>query len=306
MNNSKLYVGHLVQVIPCKGYGFISPKWNDGEEDSDKNIYCYYASNREKARRCCFIKMLDKSKSFLREEVKNFKGEILWKATDPQKIFFRVAIQATENGYKLMAYDLFDERHLSEEEKAEAEANSVVKPSFADVFTVTENGEEIDEKSIKEEVVEKAPVKEESAVEEKIEETPTTEESTKEATEEETPVKEAKEEAPVAAVEEKPTKELADERKEEISIKEPTEEDEYDSGEDDDIDDDDNDSSYYEELARQNGYDDEIVDCYKPISTKKYDDEVVKDKKSQKKASKDKRAQKAQKAKEEVEDYFNE
>ena len=283
MNNSKLYVGHLVQVIPCKGYGFISPKWNDGEEDSDKNIYCYYASNREKARRRCFIKMLDKSKSSLHEEVKNFKGEILWKATDPQKIFFRVAMQATENGHKLMAYDLFDEKRLSEEEKAEAEANSIVKPSFADVFTVTENGEEIDEKSIKEEVVEKAPVKEESAVEEKTEKTPATEEVT--------------EEAPVAAVEEEAmeesAEELTEERGEEISVAETVEEDEYDFEEDDEEYSEDEDSSYYEDLAGQYGYDDEVVETYKPIKNKKYDDEVVKDKKSQKKSSKDKKAQKA-------------
>lgn len=274
MNNSKLYVGHLVQVIPCKGYGFISPKWNDGEEDSDNNIYAYYASNREKKRRCCFIKMLDKSKPLLHEEVKNFKGEALWSATQPQKIFFKVAFQATENGHKLMAYDLFDERHLSEEEKAEAEANSVVKPSFSDAFTVSENSEEIDEKSIKEEVVEKAPVKEE-------------------ATEEETPVEEAKEEATVAAVEEKPTKELTEEREEEISVAETVEEDEYDSEEDDEEYSEDEDSSYYEDLAGQYGYDDEVVETYKPIKNKKYDDEVVKDKKSQKKASKDKKAQKA-------------
>ena len=267
MNNSKLYVGHLVQVIPCKGYGFISPKWNDGEEDSDKNIYCYYASNREKARRRCFIKMLDKSKSSLHEEVKNFKGEILWKATDPQKIFFKVAFQATENGHKLMAYDLFDERHLSEEEKAEAEANSVVKPSFSDAFTVSENSEEIDEKSIKEGVVEKAPVEE------------------------------VKEEVPVAAVEEEAmeesAEELTEERGEEISVAETVEEDEYDSEEDDEEYSEDEDSSYYEDLAGQYGYDDEVVETYKPIKNKKYDDEVVKDKKSQKKASKAKRAQKS-------------
>lgn len=280
MNNSKLYVGHLVQVTPCKGYGFISPKWND-EEDFDKNIYCYYASNREKARRSCYIKMLDKSKTFLREKVKNFKGEILWKATDPQKIFFRVAIQATENGNKLMAYDLFDERHLSEEEKAEAEANSVVKPSFADVFTVAENGEEIDEKTVVKPIEEATPVKE-------------------------TLVEEAKEEASVATVEGESTKEP--ERKEEDSKEENSSndglektsnfnsDDEEDSEEDKDYEEDD-DSSYYEDLAKQCGYDDEVVDCYKPISTKEYDDEIVKDKKSQKKTSKDKRAQKAFKTK---------
>lgn len=278
MNNSKLYVGHLVQVIPCKGYGFISPKWNDGEEDSDKNIYCYYASNREKARRSCYIKMLDKSKTSLHEEIKNFKGEILWKATDPQKIFFRVAMQATENGHKLMAYDLFDERHLSEEEKAEAEVNSVVKPSFADVFTVAENGEEIDKKTVEEPVGEATLVKE-------------------------TLVKEVKEEASVTTVEGN-TKEPADERKEEDSKEENSSndglektsnfnsDDEENSEEDEDYEEDD-DSSYYEDLAKQCGYDDESIDCYKPVRMKEYDDEIVKDKKSQKKASKDKKAQKA-------------
>lgn len=276
MNNSKLYVGHLVQVIPCKGYGFISPKWNDGEEDSDKNIYCYYASNREKARRKCYIKMLDKSKTSLHEEIKNFKGEILWKATDPQKIFFRVAMQATENGHKLMAYDLFDERHLSEEEKTEAEANSVAKPSFANVFTVAENGEEIDKKTVEEPVEEATPVKE-------------------------TLVEEAKEEASVATVEGESTKEP--ERKEENSKEENSSndglektsnfnsDDEEDSEEDEDYEEDD-DSSYYEDLAKQCGYDDEVVDSYKPIRMKEYDDEIVRDKKSQKKASKDKKAQK--------------
>lgn len=276
MNNSKLYVGHLVQAIPCKGYGFISPKWNDGEDDSDKNIYCYYASNREKARRSCFIKMLDKSKTSLHEEVKNFKGEVLWIATQPQKIFFKVAMQTTESGHKLMAYDLFDERHLSEEEKAEAEANSVVKPSFADVFTVTENGKEIDEKAL----VEETEAKEETSI------VPIEEESTVEPEAEETPV---------------------EERKEKISVEEPAEEDEYDSEEDDENYSEE-DSSYYEDLADQYGCDDEIVESYKPVRNKKYDDEVVRDKKSQKKASKAKRAQRAQRAQEaeEIEDYFNE
>ncbi len=274
MNNSKLYVGRLVQVIPCKGYGFISPKWNDGD-NSLNNIYCYYASSRERARRKCFIKMLDKSKTSLHEEIKNYKGEVLWVSTEPQKIFFRVAFQATENGHKLMAYDLFDEKNLSEEEKAEAEANSIGKPSFADAFTVAENGEEIDRKSLKEEVVEKAPV-------------------------EETPKK-----APVEVVEEKPTTEESaeepiEERKEGISIEEPTEEDGYDSEEDEEYSEEDN-SSYYGELAGQYGYDDEVVNCYKPIRARRYDDEVVRDKKSQKKASKAKRAQKTFKPEEDEE-----
>ncbi len=257
MNNSKLYVGRLVQVIPCKGYGFISPKWNS-QEDSDNNIYCYYASNREKARRKCFIKMLDKSKTSLHEEVKNFKGEVLWIATEPQTVYFRVAFQATETGHKLMAYDLFDERHLSEEEKAEAEANSAVKPNFSTAITVHSNDEELDAE---------APVEEEATVVAPVEP----------AAEEEAPIEEEKEKTPIE-----------EETSEEV---EPSEEDGYDSEEDEEYSEEDN-SSYYGELAGQYGYDDEVVNCYKPIRARRYDDEVVRDKKSQKKASKAKRAQK--------------
>lgn len=122
----KLFKGRLIQVCPCKGYGYISPIWNK-EELSSKNLYCYYSSNEEKARKKCFLKIFEKGGKFADHEVNyNYKREEVWIPSNPQTIFFMVEIE----GLNRRCIHLFDEKHLSLEEKALAEANSQTEPNF--------------------------------------------------------------------------------------------------------------------------------------------------------------------------------
>ena len=153
---NKLFKGSLIQVNPCKGYGYISPAWNK-EGLSSKNLYCYYASNAEKARKKCFLKIFEKGGKFFDHEViKNYKNEEIWIPSNPQTIFFEVEIE----GPNLRCIHLYDERHLSIEEKALAEANSAEEPDFEALLK--EQEALVEEASVVETPVaaEKAPVTE--------------------------------------------------------------------------------------------------------------------------------------------------
>lgn len=123
---NKLFKGQLIQVCPCKGYGYISPAWNK-EALSSKNLYCYYASDSEKQRKQCFLKIFEKGgKYFDHEVIYNYRGEETWIPSNPQTLYFKIEIEGTNQ----RCVHLFDERHLSEEEKAEAEVNSAEEPNF--------------------------------------------------------------------------------------------------------------------------------------------------------------------------------
>ncbi len=123
---NKLFKGELIQVTPCKGYGYISPIWNK-EALSSKNLYCYYASNSEKQRKQCFLKIFEKGGKYSGHEVvQNYKGEEIWIPENPQIIYFKTEVE----GPNYRCVHLFDERHLSTEEKALAEANSAEEPDF--------------------------------------------------------------------------------------------------------------------------------------------------------------------------------
>lgn len=123
---NKLFKGHLIQVTPCKGYGYISPIWNK-EALSSKNLYCYYASDSEKERKQCFLKIFEKGGKYSGHEVvHNYRGEEIWIPENPQIIYFKIEVE----GLNYRCVHLFDERHLSAEEKAEAEVNSEEEPNF--------------------------------------------------------------------------------------------------------------------------------------------------------------------------------
>ena len=152
---NKLFKGSLIQVNPCKGYGYISPIWNkDGL--SSKNLYCYYASDSEKARKKCFLKIFEKGgKYFPHEVIINYKNEEIWIPENPQIIYFEVEIE----GPNQRCIHLFDERHLSQEEKVEAEANSLEEPNFNTLLK-----EQMEEASVEETpVAAEVPVAEEKA-----------------------------------------------------------------------------------------------------------------------------------------------
>ena len=123
---NKLFKGQLIQVCPCKGYGYISPAWNK-EALSSKNLYCYYASDSEKQRKQCFLKIFEKGGKFFDHEVViNYRGEEIWIPSNPQIIYFEIEVE----GLNIRCIHLFDERHLSVEERALAEANSAEEPNF--------------------------------------------------------------------------------------------------------------------------------------------------------------------------------
>ena len=123
---NKLFKGELIQVTPCKGYGYIKPAWNK-EELSSKNLYCYYASSTEKQRKKCFLKIFEKGGKYSPHEVKHtYKGEEIWIPSNPQIIFFEVEVE----GPNYRCVHLYDERHLPSKEKALAETNSQTEPDF--------------------------------------------------------------------------------------------------------------------------------------------------------------------------------
>lgn len=124
---NKLFKGRLVQVCPCKGYGYISPLWNQQEVLSSKNLYCYYASEKEKARKSCFLKIFEKGGKYFPHEVKyNYKNEEIWIPENPQIIYFKIEVE----GPNYRCTHLYDEKHLSLDEKILAEANSIKEPNF--------------------------------------------------------------------------------------------------------------------------------------------------------------------------------
>lgn len=134
----KLYKGFLTQVTPCKGYGFISPMWNTSG-DPQKNIYCHYGNNKEKERKKCFLGVLSPNYNGEFTVLQNKKGEEIYVLQEPQIIYFEVALQTIlknkgkqkKTFQKEMAVNLIDVRHISKEEAAEAEANSVSMPDFS-------------------------------------------------------------------------------------------------------------------------------------------------------------------------------
>ena len=153
---NKLFKGSLIQVNPCKGYGYISPLWNK-EALSGKNLYCYYASDSEKQRKQCFLKIFEKGGKYSGHEViKNYKNEEIWIPENPQTIFFEVEIE----GPNYRCVHLFDERHLSAEKKTEAGTNSAAEPDFEALLK--EQEALVEEASVVETPVaaEKAPVTE--------------------------------------------------------------------------------------------------------------------------------------------------
>ena len=191
---NKLFKGQLIQVCPCKGYGYISPAWNK-EALSSKNLYCYYASTTEKARKKCFLKIFEKGgKYFPHEVIKNYKNEEIWIPENPQIIYFEVEIE----GPNYRCVHLFDERHLSVEEKAEAELASAEEPDFEALLKEQEAFVEDYESVLKEQadlleaaLMEEASAEEPAPIEEAVAEvTVATEVAAAEAFVEETPAKE--------------------------------------------------------------------------------------------------------------------
>lgn len=122
---NKIFKGELVQVTPCKGYGYIRPLWSEG--GSSDNLYCYYASDNEKARKQCFLKIFEKGGKYSRHEVRyNFRNEEIWIPENPQTLYFMIEIE----GASVRCVNLYDTRHLSQELKEEAEKDSFVKPDL--------------------------------------------------------------------------------------------------------------------------------------------------------------------------------
>ena len=162
---NKLFKGELIQVTPCKGYGYISPAWNK-EGLSSKNLYCYYASDSEKQRKQCFLKIFEKGGKYSGHEVtQNYRGEEIWISSNPQIIYFEVEVE----GPNQRCIHLFDERHLSQEEKAEAEANSAEEPNFETLLKEQEGATEVNKTM----AVEEVPTEEPSTGVEGVAETPT-------------------------------------------------------------------------------------------------------------------------------------
>ena len=143
---NKLFKGRLIQVCPCKGYGYISPLWNK-EVLSSKNLYCYYASEKEKARKSCFLKIFEKGGKYLPHEVKyNYKNEEIWIPENPQIIYFKIEVE----GPNYRCTHLYDEKHLSLDEKILAEANSIKEPNFEALLKEQEVSEAAVEKNTEE------------------------------------------------------------------------------------------------------------------------------------------------------------
>lgn len=127
------FKGQIISCVPCKGYAFIRPSWAKVTDGSRENIYCYYASDREKASRRCFITLLDKQHPENHIVQKNKRGEEIYlPAGEPQVVWFETVWQDYKNGYKLMAINLVDEKHITDEERDEAEKNANVKPDLED------------------------------------------------------------------------------------------------------------------------------------------------------------------------------
>lgn len=138
MADKKLYKGFLIQITPCKGYGFINPMWNT-TGDPQKNIYCHYGNEKEKKRKKCFLGVLSPNYKGEFTILQNKKGEEIYVLQEPQIIYFEVALQAIlkQKGKQKKAYqkevavNLIDTRHITKEEAAEAEANSASMPDFS-------------------------------------------------------------------------------------------------------------------------------------------------------------------------------
>lgn len=143
---NKLFKGELIQVTPCKGYGYVKPAWNK-EALSSKNLYCYYASESEKQRKKCFLKIFEKGGEYFSHEViYNYKGEETWIPSNPQTIYFEVEVKGSNH----RCTHLYDERHLSFEEKTLAEANSIKEPDFDALLKEQEVSEAAVEKNTEE------------------------------------------------------------------------------------------------------------------------------------------------------------
>ena len=171
---NKLFKGELIQVTPCKGYGYIKPAWNK-EELSSKNLYCYYASSTEKQRKKCFLKIFEKGGKYSPHEVKHtYKGEEIWIPSNPQIIFFEVEVE----GPNYRCVHLYDERHLTSEEKVLAEANSQTEPDFKALLKEQEAPVEVEASlGSSTEEKEEAPVAGEDSNSKKVEELSTNESS---------------------------------------------------------------------------------------------------------------------------------
>lgn len=138
---NKIFKGELVQVTPCKGYGYIRPLWNI--EGSGDNLYCYYASDTEKARKQCFLKIFEKGGKYSSHEVRhNFRNEEIWIPENPQTLYFMIEIE----GPSVRCVNLYDTRHLSQELKEEAEKDSFVKPDL-NALLKEQGGRETEEKA---------------------------------------------------------------------------------------------------------------------------------------------------------------
>lgn len=166
MKTDSIYKGVVVQVTPKKGFGFIKPSWARPEDGSRENIFMLFSDPSEKRAHRCFIDMLDPKKPELHTETKNGKGEALFfPAGDPQVIYFKVCLQEKTDKfghttYPMIAYDLVDVRHITEEELARV---SDEKPDFDDEDAIIVNYSDIE---MMRNVILMQPLVEEAAVEE--------------------------------------------------------------------------------------------------------------------------------------------
>ena len=122
-----VYRGSIHSVLPQKGYGFIKPDWAESSED---NIY-FYLPDTKKGRKC-FIPALGNAEA--RTETTNRNGVKIITPVEPQIVYFKLEEQLREGKpSKLIARDLTDDNHVSDDVRNSAEEASKVKPNLSEI-----------------------------------------------------------------------------------------------------------------------------------------------------------------------------
>ena len=122
----KIYKGVIHSLLPQKGFGFITPVWDNG--DSEENIFFHLSETKGGK---CYVPALASADN--REVVTSKKGTTIYTPKEMQVVFFELSAQELPNGVKLIAKKIRDAKHVSEEEAAEADANTE-KPSVEELL----------------------------------------------------------------------------------------------------------------------------------------------------------------------------
>ena len=127
---NKIYKGVIHSLLPQKGFGFITPIWDNG--DSEENIFFHLSETKGGK---CYIPALASEEN--RETVTSKRGTVTYVPKEVQVVFFELSAQERDNGVKLIAKKIRDAKHVSDEEAAAADANTE-KPSVDELLHPTE------------------------------------------------------------------------------------------------------------------------------------------------------------------------